>query len=58
MADTDQKFEYTGGFGIGPCGSEPCGSAFNDENVGPGRPDVSAAKVDYQDQALILPDNE
>jgi len=54
----DQPFEYTGGFGIGPIGSMPFGSAFGDENVGPARPDIPSPGFEYQDQPLIIPSNE
>lgn len=57
MSEPAAPFEYTGGFGAGPCGSAPCGSNFTDENTGPPRPDVPALDVVYEDQALVI-DNE
>ena len=52
--EPDQPFEYTGGFGIGPAGSQPAGSAFVDENVGPPRPDIPAPAFTFEDYPLII----
>lgn len=49
-----EAFEYTGGCGMGPCGSMPVGSRFEDENVGPARPDVPVLDLEYENKPLII----
>ncbi len=54
MSEPKEPFEYTGGFGCGPAGSMPAGSAFQDENTGDPRPDVPALRLDYENKALEI----
>ena len=58
MAEPEEPFEYSGGFGIGPAGSTPAGSAFTDENVGPARPDIPGPAFTFQDYPLIIETDE
>lgn len=54
MADPKEPFEFTGGFGCGPAGSMPAGSAFQDENTVDPRPDIPAPVFWIENEALEL----
>ena len=54
MAEPKEPFEYTGGFGCGPAGSMPAGSAFQDENTVDPRPDILALPLEYENEALVI----
>lgn len=54
MSELKESFEYTGGFGCGPAGSMPAGSAFQDENTVEPRPDVPALVIEYENEALVI----
>ena len=58
MSEPKEPFEYTGGFGIGPAGSMPAGSSFQDENTGDPRPDVPALILEYENKPLVLMTDE
>lgn len=54
MSEPKESFEFTGGFGCGPAGSMPAGSAFQDESTVDSRPDVIALPLEYENEALIV----
>lgn len=58
MSEPKEPFEYTGGFGIGPAGSAPAGSNFQDENTGDPRPDIVAPKFEYENKPLVIETHE
>jgi hypothetical protein len=54
MSEPKQPFEFTGGFGQGPAGSMPAGSAFQDENTAAARPDLPAPPFVVENGAAVL----
>ncbi len=58
MSEPKEPFEFTGGFGCGPAGAMPAGSAFQDELTGDPRPDVPALILEYDNEPLILLSDE
>jgi hypothetical protein len=54
MAEPKEPFEFTGGFGQGPAGSMPAGSAFQDENTADPRTDIEAPVFIVENKALEM----